>query len=94
MDIEKIIEASKTIGTTEIAENNVSTEIIRVARLIYEENKEMNPWFRGIDMIEKLKELGKANVRSHLERLADKGILEVGLHGTKRVYRIKVLTDE
>ena len=45
-------------------------------------------------MIEKLKDLGKANVRTHLEKLVDKQQLESGLHGNKKVYRIRVIEDE
>ena len=94
MDINKIIENSKTVGRTEIIENEISVEILRIAKLVYKENAIMHPWFRGIDMIEKLKDLGKSNVRSHLEKLSDKGTLETKLHGTKKVYRIKVIEDE
>ena len=94
MDINKIIENSKLVGRTEIVESDISIEIIRVARLIYEENKTMHPWFRGIDMIDKLKDLGKSSVRSHLEKLADKDILESKLHGTKKVYRLQVIESE
>ena len=94
VDINKIIENSKLVGKTEIIESDISMEIIRVAKLIYEENKTMHPWFRGIDMIDKLKDLGKSSVRSHLEKLGDKGTLESKLHGTKKVYRLKVIEDE
>ncbi len=93
MDINKIIENSKTIGRTEIIENDISVEILRVAKIVYEGNKIMHPWFRGIDMIEKLKKLGKSNVRSHLEKLSDKGTLETKLHGTKKVYRLQVISE-
>ena len=94
MDINKIIEQSRLIGKTEINESDVSMEIIRVAKLIYTENKTMHPWFRGIDMIDKLKDLGKSSVRSHLERLGDKGTLESKLHGTKKVYRLRVISED
>ena len=94
MDINKIIENSKKIGQSEIVESDISKEIINVAKIVYEQNKTMNPWFRGIDMIEKLKHLGKSNVRSHLERLAEKDILETKLHKTNKVYRIKVIEED
>lgn len=81
------------VGKTEIVESDVSMEIIRVAKLIYEENKNIHPWFRGIDMIDKLKDLGKSSVRSHLEKLGDKGTLESKLHGTKKVYRLRVISE-
>ena len=48
----------------------------------------------GVDMIEKLRHLGKSNVRSHLEKLADKDMLEAKLHGTKKVYRIRVIKED
>ena len=94
MDINKIIEKSRSVGKAEIIESDISMEIIRVAKLIYEENKVMHPWFRGIDMIEKLKDLGKSSVRSHLEKLGDKGTLESKLHGTKKVYRLRVISED
>lgn len=94
IDINKILEDSKKIGKTEIIDNDISTEIIRVARIVYEENKEMNPWFRGVDMIQKLRHLGTSNVRSHLEKLSDKDILEAKLHGTKKVYRLRVVSED
>ena len=93
LDINKIIENSKAIGSDEIIENEVSEEITRVAKIVYESNKDMHPWFRGIDMIEKLKHLGKSNVRNHLERLAEKDILETKLHDTKKVYRLRVIEE-
>ena len=94
IDINKIIESAKDIGTKDIVENDISKEILRVAKLVYETNVEMNPWFRGIDMIEKLRHLGKSNVRNHLEKLAEKDILEAKLHGTKKVYRIRVIKED
>ncbi len=93
IDINKIIENAKDIGTEDVIENDISKEILRVAKIVYETNVEMNPWFRGIDMIEKLRHLGKSNVRNHLERLAEKDMLEAKLHGTKKVYRIRVIKD-
>ena len=94
MDINKIIEKSRSVGKAEIIGSDISMEIIRVAKLIYAENKVMHPWFRGIDMIEKLKDLGKSSVRSNLEKLGDKGTLESKLHGTKKVYRLRVIEDD
>jgi len=93
IDINKIIESARDIGTKDIVENDISKEILRVAKIVYETNVEMNPWFRGIDMIEKLRHLGKSNVRNHLEKLAEKDMLEGKLHGTKKVYRIRVIDE-
>ena len=94
IDINKIIASAKDIGTKDIVENDISKEILRVARLVYETNVDMNPWFRGVDMIEKLRHLGKSNVRNHLEKLAEKDMLEAKLHGTKKVYRIRVIKED
>ena len=94
IDINKIIESAKDIGTKDIVENDTSKEILRVAKLVYETNVQMNPWFRGIDMIEKLRHLGKSNIRNHLEKLAEKDMLEAKLHGTKKVYRIRVIKED
>lgn len=94
VDINKIIEDSKNVGTEDLPENEISTEIMRISKLIFDQNPEMHPWYRGVDMIEKLRHLGKSNVRTHLERLAEKDQLETKLHGTKKVYRLRVIKDD
>ncbi len=93
MDIAKILENAKHVGSTELVENDTSKEIMRVAQIVYDNNKDMHPWFRGVDMIEKLKHLGKSNVRSHMEKLGEKNMLESKLHKTHKVYRIRVVQD-
>lgn len=91
--MDKILEESRNMSTTEIKINDVAQEIIKVAKQIYTDRPEMHPWFRGVDMIKILGHLGKANVRTHLERLTDKNILESKLFGTKNVYRFKILGE-
>ena len=94
MDMNKILENASKLGSSEITEeNDISKEIMDVARAVQEKYSTMHPWFRGVDMIEKLKHLGKANIRSHLERLVDKHFLEGKLHNTKKVYRIRIVEE-
>lgn len=101
MDMKKILESAGKIGSEEVTEeNDISKEIVTVARFVYTDSQKegspirgVNPWWRGVDMMTKLQHLGKTNVRGHMEKLADKAILERMLHGTKKVYRIKVLEE-
>ena len=102
MDMKKILENARNIGSTFVEdESDISKEILKVARSVYEDSQQekseikgQNPWWRGVDMLTKLNHLGKANVRNHLEKLADRKVLESGLHGTKKVYRIRIVEDE
>ncbi len=94
MDIEKIIAASRKVSTTDVfSVSDISIEIIKVAKQVYLDYSEMDPWFMGTHMIEVLKHLGKANVRNHLEKLVDKQQLQSGLFGTKKVYKLRVLNE-
>ena len=99
MDMKKILEAASKSGSDTV-ENDISKEILEIARFVYQDAqkegspiKGVNPWWRGVDMMTKLQHLGKTNVRGHLEKLSDKSILERKLHGTKKVYRIRVLKE-
>ncbi len=94
INLEKILEASKHIKEASFIDNDISKEIMKVAKQVYEDNPKYNPWFRGVDILAVLKHLGKANVRTHLEKLVDKQQLESGLAGNKKVYRIKVISYE
>lgn len=94
MDINKIIEKSKEIGTEELVDNDISQDIIDIAKKVYEQHPDIHPWFRGIDMMKKLKHHGKKNVRKHLENLEEKETLEGRLHGTKKVYRLRVIEED
>ena len=102
MDMKKLLEQSSSLGSETVEEeNDISKEIVKVARAVYadaqkegSEVKGQNPWWRGVDMLTKLQHLGKPNVRSHMEKLADKNILEAKLHGTKKVYRIQVMEED
>ena len=94
MDIEKIIEASRKVSSESFLDtSDISQEIIKVAKQVYLDYSEMDPWFMGTHMIEVLKHLGKANVRNHLEKLVDKQQLQSGLFGTKKVYKLRVLNE-
>lgn len=102
MDMKKILEEANKVGSSEVAEeNDISKEILRIARFAYESAQKedskirgVNPWWRGVDMMTRLQHLGKTNVRGHLEKLSDKSILERKMHGSKKVYRIRVLEGE
>ncbi len=94
IDLEKILEASKNLKEATVEESDISKKIMAIAKQVYEEYSQYNSWFRGIDMLEELKDLGKANVRTHLEKLVDRQMLESGLHNNKKVYRIRVIEDE
>jgi len=86
MTIEEIIKRSQEMGLDRVNENNIDEEIIKVCSKVYEKYGE-NVWIPGIDIIEELKSLGKANVRNHLGKLVDSGILKDGLHETRLVYQ-------
>ncbi len=96
IDLNKILDAASKAGTIDIADNSsISKEILKEAKKVHESNVPMgSPWFRGVDMIDRLKHLGKSNVRTHLERLNDKGYLEAKLFGNKKVYRLKVISED
>ena len=102
MDMKKLLEQSSQLGSeTVLEENDISKEIVKVAKCVYDDAQKesssvrgQNPWWRGVDMLTKLAHLGKANVRSHMEKLAEKSILEAMLHNTKKVYRIRVLEED
>lgn len=71
-------------------DNDISGEITKVATTVFERYQVWNnPWWRGVDMIELLSHLGRPNVRNHLERLVDKGVLEGKLHKSNKVYRLR-----
>ena len=99
MDMKKILEEANKVGSSDVVEeNDISREIVSIARFVYIDSQKegspirgVNPWWRGVDMMTKLQHLGKTNVRGHLEKLSDKSILERKLHGTKKVYRIRVM---
>ena len=93
MDMKKILEDAEKLGEATYIENDISKEIMKVAKQVYTDNPKYNPWFRGVDMLEVLKHLGKANVRTHMEKLVDKHMLESGLVTNKKVYRIKILGE-
>ncbi len=102
MDMKKILENASKIGSIEVTEeSDISKDILVIARFVYSDSQRedspirgINPWWRGVDMMTKLQHLGKTNVRGHMEKLADKSILERMLHGTKKVYRIRVLEED
>ena len=98
MDYTKIVDMCENIDIKDVSvvEGNIAKEVLVLAEEVYAQGREkgLHPWFRGVDMIERLKHLGKPNVRNHLERLVDKGKLESGLHNNKKVYRLKVIEDD
>jgi len=90
INLDSLLKKAETISVDRFEILDSDKIILDLFKKAYEKYGDL--WILQTQVLTKLNKL--SNVRNRMEKLAIKGLLESRLYDTRKVYRLKVKTDE